>query len=158
MNAVHTSYSLAGQHTPKPSKTMPIIEASLSSMMAAAMAAAASLIMATIDPSPDHQLLFTCLAGGIGGGVAAVAMFPKSTVRLNAMKWLASSILTSLFAPAVCHFYHIDGDLIYSIAIAGAFGFSSWGVFYAVSPLIERAATGFANWFLRNKIPSDRDQ
>lgn len=133
---------------------MPVIESSITYLTAAASTAALALLLAIANAlDPEQRLVAICLAGGIGGGVVAVMMFPLTTARLNAFKFLGSSILTALLAPAVCEHFAFQDRLVYVLAASGMFGFTCWGIFIIVTPAFQRMAAALAKGFISRNLP-----
>lgn len=133
---------------------MPALEATVSYTVAFAITAMSALLFSIADTlDPDQRLIAICLAGGIGGGVVAVLMFPLTTARLNAFKFLGSSILTALFVPAICQHFAIEERFTYVLAASGLFGFTCWGVFIIFTPIFQRMAAAAGRWFLGRNLP-----
>lgn len=130
---------------------MPFLETSFSVMMAWAAAGAASLLLAAAPVegfSQEQRLICICIAGGIGGGILSVILFPKTTLRSTAAKWLVSPITSGMFGPAFCQFYGIQQDIWYSLAATGAIGLFAWSVLFVIMPLVPDIARHLARkWF-----------
>jgi hypothetical protein len=142
MTRTIASYLRHCEPAPHEKKNMAIFETSLGMIMTWAVAGAASLLLASMpaDTSLDwwgsHQrLICVCIAGGIGGGILSVGIFPRTTLRQNAIKWLVSPVTAGMFGPAFCKFYAIDEDIWYSLAASGAIGLVAWGVLFVIIPL-----------------------
>lgn len=126
----------------------------LGALMMWAVAGAASLLIASVpndftDGLPaDQRLICICLAGGIGGGILSVLLFPKTTLRSTAAKWIVSTISAGIFGPAICQFYGLQADVWYALAVNGAIGLFAWSTLFVIMPLAPDVARYFAKrWF-----------
>ena len=91
MNAFPLLRSVLVRATESHNKTM--LNPAINMLMAFAAMASGALLLATSNATmSEYQMLFGfCFAGGIGGGIVSVLMFPQGTLKQTAFKWLASS-------------------------------------------------------------------
>lgn len=143
---------------------MAIFETSVGAMMMWAIAGAASLLLASVPNNlvegfpEDQRLICICIAGGIGGGILSVLLFPKTTLRSTAAKWLVSPITAGIFGPALCQFYNLQRDIWYALAANGAIGLFAWSTLFVVLPLAPDVAKYFAKkWFPNAFRPEEED-
>lgn len=116
------------------------------------MVGAGALLLAVAPEAAfaeEQRLLATCLSGGIAGGLLAVLLFPTTSTKQMAGKWLGSSVAAALFGPAACKYMDQHGDLVNTLAIAGGIGLLSWAVLLAVVPLVAR----IAKWAVKDRVP-----
>lgn len=116
-----------------------MLEPTINMLMAFSAAAAGALLLASSSLSSafseNQVLLCVCLAGGIGGGIISVVIFPNDTIKKTAFKWLASSLASGLFSPAIAQYLSIQQDLVYILALSAGIGLFSWGVILVVVPI-----------------------
>jgi len=147
---------------------MAVIETTLGGLMLWAAIGAGSLLLAAAPDSmmngftEDQRLICICIAGGIGGGFLSIIIFPRTTLRGNAVKWLVSPITAGMFAPAICMYHKIETSIWYSLAASGAVGMFAWGVLFVVLPLgpvVARALVKrwFPTAFAQDEIPKRPD-
>ena len=126
-----------------------MFEPTVNLLMAFAAVASAVLAFASVNlPSSfsEYQVLFClCFAGGIGGGIVSVMVFPLDTLRKTAFKWISSSTAAGLFSPAICQWFQIHQNIPYVLALSAACGLFAWGVLLVVVPLF---GTKGVVWYL----------
>lgn len=137
---------------------MPVIEYNLSLLMhAAAVACGALFVTASGVMSEAERLMVLCLAGGIGGGMLAVLLFPRGTLRLSAAKWIGSSMTSAIFGPAACVYAGIAMDAHYILAVSGAIGLGAWGFLILAVPAVQRIAARAMSALAREKFHLEDD-
>ena len=136
---------------------MAIIESSLATMLANACVGAAVLLLAVTSESLDdsQRLIGVCASGGIAGAILGVAVFPRSTLKLTAVKFFGSSLASALFSPAICRYFSIEADMNYTLATSGVVGLVAWGVILLVVPAFTNGSTGLAKKIFPGLFPSD---
>lgn len=133
---------------------MAILETSIGAMMAWAVVGAASLLLAAVPSNlvegfpQEQRLICICIAGGIAGGLLSVLLFPKTTLRSTAAKWLVSPITAGIFGPAICQYHKIDDNIWYALATNGIIGLCAWSALFVLLPLVPDIAMFLAKkWF-----------
>lgn len=134
---------------------MPVIEMHFSMIMHAAAVAMAALVVSTVPVGgldESERLMVLCLAGGIGGGMMAVLLFPRQTVKMNAAKWLGSSMAAALFGPAGCVWLGVQTDIHYILALAGGIGLVAWGFLFLALPVFQKLAVKALSFVVKDKL------
>ncbi len=154
----------APKETVSQENEMAIFETSVGAMMMWAIAGAASLLIAAVPNvtnglPEDQRLICICIAGGIGGGILSVLLFPKTTLRSTAAKWFVSPVTAGIFGPALCQYYGFQNEVWYALAANGAIGLFAWSALFVVLPLAPDVARYFAKkWFPRAlQLEEDED-
>ena len=145
MSAFPLLRSVLVRATENPNKNM--LDPAINLLMAFAAAASGVLIFATANSQlSEYQLLFGfCFAGGIGGGIVSVMLFPLDTLKKTAFKWIASSSAAGLFSPAIAQYLKVEQNVPYVLALSAAIGLFSWGVLLILVPLVGNKGLV---WFL----------
>lgn len=128
-----------------------MLDPAINMLMAFAAMASGALLLATSNAIiSEYQTLFGfCFAGGIGGGIISVMLFPLDTLKKTAFKWIASSSSAGLFSPAVAQYYKIEQNIPYVLALSACIGLLAWGVLLILVPLF--GSKGLV-WFLFKRI------
>ena len=116
-------------------------------MVFAATASGVLVLSSTLSTTlSEYQVLFgLCFAGGIGGGIVSVMLFPLDTLKKTAFKWIASSSAAGLFSPAIAQYLKVEQNVPYVLALSAAIGLFSWGVLLILVPLVGNKGLV---WFL----------
>lgn len=133
---------------------MPVIEYNLSCAMHAAAVAMGALIVTALPVEFDQseRLMALCLAGGIGGGMMAVLLFPRQTIKMNAAKWLGSSMAAALFGPAACVGMSVQDNMHYVLALSGGVGLVAWGFLFLALPVFQKLAVRALSFAMKEKL------
>ena len=93
----------------------------------------------------NAELRMWCIFGAVAGGMVSVIFMPPKTPKETAAKWLASSTLSVLIAPAALTHFEISLTSDMVMCISGLIAFLAWSILRLITQRFESFSRRTAN-------------